>query len=95
VQAYHSFGGYNGGGSVLKVPLIQQIAKYHDRPAAEVVLNYQVTLGISVNPGFTGPGAPGYKPMSTVVEYMKENLGFFDFDLNATEIAAISALEGR
>jgi diketogulonate reductase-like aldo/keto reductase len=80
---------------VLKVPVIQQIAKRHNRSTAAVVLNYQVALNISVNPGFTGPGAPGYKPMSTVVEYMKENLGFFDFDLTAADITTISSLGTR
>jgi diketogulonate reductase-like aldo/keto reductase len=92
LQAYHSFGGYAGGGSVLSLPLVVEIAAGHNRSPAEVVLNYQVSQGISVNPGFTGPGVPGYQPMSTVLAYMKENLGFFDFELTEAETAAIRGM---
>ena len=92
VQAYHSFGGYGGGGSVLAHPTIQAIAAAHGRSVAQVVLNYQAASNISVNPGFTGPGIPGYKPMATVRAYMGENLHFFDFALTAADMAAIAAI---
>lgn len=92
LQAYHSFGGYNGGGSVLADATVGAVARAHNRSAAQVVLNFQVRGGTSVNPGFTGPGIPGYKPMDVVLEYMAENLGFFDFALTADEAAAIAAI---
>ena len=92
VQAYHSFGGYSGGGSVLSDSTIVSIAAAHNRTAAEVVLNYQVSNGVSVNPGFTGPGIPGFKPIDVVRDYMQENLGFFNIALTLTETAAIAAI---
>ena len=73
-------------------PTIQAIAAAHGRSVAQVVLNYQAASNISVNPGFTGPGIAGYKPMATVRAYMGENLHFFDFALTAADMAAIAAI---
>jgi 2,5-diketo-D-gluconate reductase A len=92
LQAYHSLGGYNGAGSPMKLPTIVSIAKAHNVSTAQVILNWQISLNISVNPGFTGPGAPGYEPPATVVAYMKENLGSTAFELTPAEVQQISAI---
>ena len=81
-----------GGASVLQNPTIQAIAANHNRSAAQIVLNYQVSRNISVNPGFAAPGDPGYQPMDKVVEYMQDNLHFFDFDLDEEERQQIANL---
>ena len=43
-------GGYSGGGSPMKIPAVVAIARAHNVSAAQVLLNWQIALNVSVNP---------------------------------------------
>ena len=46
----HAQGGYSGGGSPMKIPAVVAIARAHNVSAAQVLLNWQIALNVSVNP---------------------------------------------
>ena len=72
---------HNWNGTILELPLIQNIAKTHDRTPAQVVQRWEWQQGIVVNPRTMNPN------------HMKENLNFFDFELTDTEMKQISTIK--
>ena len=71
--------GWNG--TILALPVIQNIAKAHQRTAAQVLQQWQWQQGIVVN------------PRTWNQDHMKENLNFFDFKLSDDEMKQISSIK--
>ena len=71
--------GWNG--TILALPVIQNIAKAHQRSAGQVIQRWQWQQGIVVNP----------RTMNQ--DHMKENLNFFDFELTGDEMKQISSIK--
>lgn len=69
------------GQGLLDDPTLRSIAAAHDRTPAQVVLRWNIELGLVTIPRSSNP------------ERLAQNLDLFDFALTATEIAAISALD--
>ncbi len=85
-QAWSPIGGitfYRDGqhSSTLSDPVIVGIAEVHSKTPAQVMLRWHLQQGRSVIPKSTKP------------HRIAENIDVFDFDLAATEIAAIDALD--
>jgi D-xylose reductase len=67
--------------SVLSQPVVHEAAVRHGKSPAQVVLRWGVQRGTAVIPKTSRP------------ERLRENLAIFDFDLSASEMDAISALD--
>jgi diketogulonate reductase-like aldo/keto reductase len=85
-QAWSPIGGitfYRDGGhtSALEDPVINDIARAHDRSPAQVMLRWGLQEGRQVI------------PKSTKRERIAENLDVFAFELSSDELAAIDALD--
>ena len=68
------------GHGLLDQPTVTDIAKRHDRTPAQVVLRWHIQLGLVVI------------PKSVRAERIRENFEVFDFELDAQEMDALSAL---
>ena len=68
------------GHGLLDQPSVIDIAKKHDRTPAQVVLRWHLQLGLVVI------------PKSVRAERIRENFDVFGFDLDASEIQALSSL---
>jgi len=84
-QAWSPIGGitfYRGSNkSTLDDATLLEIARVHGKSAAQVMLRWHLQEGRSVIPKSTKPAR------------MAENFAVFDFDLSASELAAIDALD--
>lgn len=99
VQAYSSFGGNAGGGSLLKHPAIVAIANTHNISTGQVILNWQWRHNITSNPGFK-PCPPGSHPCDLgpqpPLKHLQENLDFIDgITLTASDIETLDNLPQR
>ena len=72
---------HHWNGTILELPVIQSIAKAHQRTAAQVIQKWQWQQGIVVN------------PRTLNQDHMKENLNFFDFELTDYEMKQISSIK--
>lgn len=72
-----------GRGAVLNHPLINSIAKEHNKSAAQVCLRYAHQLGVTTI------------PKSNNVERMQANLDIFDFELTTSQMEQILALDSE
>ena len=68
-------------GTIIELPLIQSIAKAHDRTPAQVLQRWAWQQGIVVN------------PRTMNLDHMKENLSFFNFELTDAEMKQISTIK--
>ena len=68
-------------GRVLGDPTLEAIGEKHGKSSAQVVLRWYVQQGLVVI------------PKSNSIERIRENSRVFDFELDATDLAAIAALE--
>jgi len=68
-------------GRVLGDPTLEAIGEKHGKSSAQVVLRWHVQQGLVVI------------PKSNSIERIRENSRVFDFELDATDLAAIAALE--
>ena len=68
-------------GTILQLPVVQDIAKAHSRSAAQVILRWEWQQGIVVN------------PRTLNQDHMKENLNFFDFDLSEDDMKQLSSIK--
>ena len=68
-------------GRVLGDPTLESIGEKHGRSSAQVVLRWHIQQGLVVI------------PKSNSIERIRENSRVFDFQLDATDLAAIAALE--
>ena len=85
-QAWSPIGGItfyrdSGHTSTLEDPVIVKIAESHSKSPAQVMLRWHLQEGRSVIPKSTKP------------RRIAENLNVFDFELTASEVAAIDALD--
>lgn len=69
------------GGDLLNDPLLATIAARYDKTPAQIILRWNIELGIATVPRSSNPAR------------LAQNLAIFDFALTAAEIAAISALD--
>ena len=81
IECWFPLGGRESKGEILRDPVIQRIAEAHGKSAAQVIIRWHLQEGFSVIPGTSNP------------DYIKENIGVFDFALSNVEIAAIRALD--
>jgi diketogulonate reductase-like aldo/keto reductase len=72
------------GGELFKEPVVREAAGRHHRTPAQIVLRWQVQT----------PGVVAI-PRTGKIERLAENLAVGDFELDAAEMAAISALGSR
>ena len=72
---------HNWNGTILALPVIQSIARAHQRSPGQVIQRWQWQQGIVVN------------PRSMNQDHMKENLNFFDFELSDNEMKQISSIK--
>lgn len=80
LQAYSSLGAADGVNAILSEPVINDIARQHNKTAAQVALRWALQLGICI------------LPKSSSAERIKENLQLFDFELSDKQVSAISKL---
>jgi len=69
-----------GQGSALSDPVILEIARKHGRTAAQVIIRWHMELGLITIQKFITPSR------------IRENFNVFDFSLEASDLAAIVAL---
>jgi 2,5-diketo-D-gluconate reductase A len=72
------------GGSFVKVledPVVGRLAKKHGRSPAQIVLRWHVTCGVSLI------------PKATSAKHLAENMATYEFELDADDLAALSALD--
>ena len=72
---------HNWNGTILQLPVIQNISKAHQRTAAQVIQRWQWQQGIVVN------------PRTLNQDHMKDNLNFFDFELTDNEMKRLSSIK--
>ena len=80
VMSWYPFGGRDNVKLVLENETVVNIAKAHNKSAAQVVLRWHLQSGFVVIPGASNP------------DYIKENIDIFDFELSEEEMAQIRAL---
>ena len=78
-ESWSPFGG--GGAEVLRHPTVVEIAERVDRLPGQVVLRWNVQLGLVAIPKSSDPAR------------LEANLTVFDFELSDTDMAALSALD--
>lgn len=81
VEAWQPLG--SGNPELLSDPVIVGIAEKYGKNAGQVILRYEVQLGIIV------------LPKSVTPSRIAGNIEIFDFELTAEEMAAMAALDGR
>jgi 2,5-diketo-D-gluconate reductase A len=69
------------GGELRNDPVVTKIAAQHGKSATQVVLRWHVQLGLVVIPRSSNPGR------------IAENIDIFDFELDESEIEAITGLD--
>jgi 2,5-diketo-D-gluconate reductase A len=69
------------GSDLLKDPVLARIAAHHGKTPAQVVLRWNIELGLVPI------------PKSANKQRIAENIDIFDFALSAADVAAISALD--
>ena len=72
---------HHWNGTILALPVIQNIAKAHQRTPGQVIQRWQWQQGIVVN------------PRTLDEDHMKENLNFFDFELTDDEMKQMSSIK--
>lgn len=80
LQAWYPLGG-RGNASIMREPVIEEIAKTHGKSPAQVILRWHVQLGHSIVPGSKTPS------------HIAENLDLFNFELTNEEMAQINGLD--
>ncbi len=79
-QSYFSLNMAESDEAVIKQPVILDIASKHGKTAAQVVLRWGIQRGTAII------------PKSSRRERLEENIALFDFELEESEMTAISAL---
>ncbi len=81
LECWFPLGGMMGVQRLSQDPVIQQIAKAHDKSAVQTMLRWHIQEGFSVIPGSKNP------------DHIKENIDIFDFELSEDEMNQIRALD--
>lgn len=79
-ENWYPLGGRQSNGLILKDPVINEIAKNHNKSAAQIIIRWHIQKGFVVIPGASNP------------DYIKENIDVFDFKLNKKEMKQIEKL---
>lgn len=79
-ENWYPLGGRQSNGLLLRDPVINEIAKAHNKSAAQIIIRWHIQKGFSVIPGASNP------------DYIKENIDVFDFSLSKKEMKKIEAL---
>ncbi|XP_053614117.1 aldo-keto reductase family 1 member A1-like [Plodia interpunctella] len=66
---------------LLKLPIVQRIAQAHDRTPAQVLLRHTLQRGLAAIPKSTNP------------DRIKQNITLWDFELSASEMSELAALD--
>lgn len=74
VQAWYPFGGRGHTSEILNDETILEIARAHNRTAAQVILRWHLQRGVIAIPGSSDP------------DHIKENIPVFDFELRDEEM---------
>ncbi len=69
------------GGEIFKEPLLQQLAEKYHKSAAQVILRWELQLGV------------GAIPKANSYAHQIGNLDIFDFELTNDEVASLTALD--
>lgn len=80
-DSYIPIGMAQSGESVMREPVIAELARQHGRTPAQIALRWALQRGTAAI------------PKTQQVARLKENLGAYDFSLSESEMASISALE--
>lgn len=78
-EAWAPFG--EGRGGLFELSELKEIAKKHQKTAAQVMLRWNIQRGVAVI------------PKSTHIERMAENFNIFDFELTAEDMNTIATLD--
>ena len=81
LECWFPLGGMMGVQRLSQDPVIQQIAKAHDKSGVQTMLRWHIQEGFSVIPGSKNP------------DHIKENIDIFDFELNEDEMNRIRAID--
>ena len=81
LECWFPLGGAMSDGALFKNPVIQAIAKSHDKTPAQIILRWHIQEGFSAIPGATDHG------------YITENIDIFDFELSPDEMSQIRGLD--
>lgn len=81
VNGYSPFGGNGQAGKTFSEPGVAAVAAMKNLSAAQVILRWNVQLGIAVNPQATNPA------------YQQENLDIWGFNLTEAEMNCIGSLD--
>lgn len=79
-ENWYPLGGRQSNGLILKDSVINEIAKAHNKSAAQIIIRWHVQKGFAVIPGTSNP------------DYIKENIEVFDFKLTKDEMKKIEKL---
>ncbi|OLA78614.1 MAG: oxidoreductase [Candidatus Melainabacteria bacterium 35_41] len=79
-ENWYPLGGRQSNGLILKDPVINEIAKAHNKSAAQIIIRWHIQKGFAVIPGASNP------------DYIKENIEVFDFELSKDEMKKIEKL---
>lgn len=81
IECWFPLGGRDSKGEILRDPVINEIAKAHNKTAAQVIIRWHLQEGFSVIPGSSNPA------------HIAENINVFDFALTDEEMQKIHALD--
>lgn len=81
LECWFPLGGAMSDGALFKNPVIQAIARSHDKTPAQIILRWHIQEGFSAIPGATDHG------------YITENINIFDFELSPDEMSQIRGLD--
>lgn len=79
-EDWYPLGGRQSQGLLLRDEVINDIAKAHNKSAAQVILRWHIQNGNIVIPGSSNPN------------HIKENIEIFDFELTPSEMSRINSL---
>lgn len=71
----------HGNKELLSDPVIEKIAKKHNKTIAQIIIRWHIEEGFSVIPGATNP------------DYIKENISIFDFKLDEEDMQTMRSLD--
>ena len=81
LESWFPLGGRESKGEILRDKTLNEIAKKHDKTAAQVIIRWHLQEGFSVIPGTSNP------------DYIKENIESLDFELTDADMEQIRALD--
>ncbi len=81
IECWFPLGGRDSRGAIMRDPVINEIAKAHNKSAVQVIIRWHLQEGFSVIPGSSNPA------------HIRENVDVFDFSLTDAEMQQIRSLD--